>query len=85
MGGDEKADAGRVRVSRSAGGRAQGRVGQLQAGCAAEVGGARGLLPGKARLAAPEMTVGRGPGVDRAPQVEVADNDARASGRSAPL
>src|SRR5918998_6318088 len=49
----------------------------LQAGGAAQDVGAVGLLPSKARLAAPEVAVSGGRRVDRAPQLEVADDRAR--------
>src|SRR4051794_29671263 len=48
----------------------------LQAGGAAQSIGTIGLLPGESRLAAPEVAIGGRRRVNRAPQLEVADDRA---------
>src|SRR5215210_228529 len=75
--GYEKAYPCGVRRSGSAGGPLAGACYQLEAGCATEIIGPRGLLPGEPRLAAAEVTVGRCPGEDGVAKPQVADDGAR--------
>src|SRR5215211_561987 len=76
VGGNEEADPHRAWISRSGRGHAYGGVGQLQTGGAAKLGGARGLLPSKARFAATEVSVGGGRAEHGPPQLQIPDDRA---------